>query len=150
MPDEWHVAGRKGRSRVIPSFVQPDLFATAASDHSHKAQWTCRPTSAIINLPVASLALNDAAFVRLQQKIANRAKEVSTSLFLQGFKRLLEYVEHQEILNTASGEGIVKGAFSLSTATEFVVYGLGSPSAGEDHNLGCYSHTSNLCCSLLK
>ena len=135
MPDEWQVAGRKGRSRSVPSPVQPELLAIANADHSHTPHWTYRSGSANIHLPSASPALNDAALVRLQQQIANRAEEVSSSSFLQGFRRLLKYVEHQEILSSALVHSSVQETFHWSTATELVVYGLGSPAAGKDHNL---------------
>ena len=130
MSGEWQVATRNRRRGAKQPAFQLSPCAAVITDHPQKQDCAYTPTSAHERLPAPQPAEGNDALISLQKQIEARSKEVINSSFLLSFQRLLEYVQHQELLDTTTGQCSLKNRFQWEAATELIVYGLGSPAAG--------------------
>lgn len=130
MSGEWQVALRKGRSKAAKPALQLLPFVTESADQSQQS-WTFKASAG--HVPAASTATCKAAVARLYHQITNRSKEIVNSAFLQGFQQLLRYAERQELIDKGQGQDSHQGGFPWGIVTELVIYGLGSPAAGQCH-----------------
>ncbi len=64
------------------------------------------------------------------QKVEFCLKDVQASSFLHNFQRLWKYVGTQSLPDESSDRHC-EGSFTTASATELVIYGLGSPAGGE-------------------
>ncbi len=64
------------------------------------------------------------------QKVEICLKDLQASSFLHNFQRVWKYVGSQSLLDETS-DLQCQGSFTTASATELVIYGLGSPAAGE-------------------
>jgi len=127
MPAEWQVATRKGRSRKAPETVQPQLYSSQAADPDLDSP--CHLNKAALCSSRAS-SNTPAQLASLKQKVESCLRDVQASSFLHNFQRLWKYVGTQSLLDETS-DLQCQGSFTTASATELVIYGLGSPAAGE-------------------
>ena len=64
------------------------------------------------------------------QKVEICLKDLQASSFLNSFQRLWKYVGTQSLSDQTSDRQC-EGSFTTASATELVIYGLGSPAGGE-------------------
>lgn len=132
MPGEWYVAGRKGQRQATQSALQPlPECAAVISDNPQKQ--VCAGTLNIVHerLPAFHSAEENAVLKRLQKTIEARSKEVITSTFLQNLQRQLEHLQRQHQMDSTSGQCKLPRFFAWEAASDLVMYGLGSPAAGD-------------------
>lgn len=132
MPGEWQIAGRKGQRRATEHALQP-LPQSAAIISDDPQKQVCADTLSVAHeRPLAFHSPEgNAALLCLQNKIEARSKDVINSTFLHNFQRLLEHLQRQHLMDSTSGQRKLQGNFSWEAATDLVMYGLGSPAAGD-------------------
>ena len=130
MAGEWQVAVRKGRHRKSPPPLDQVYVVNGASDHTHKQGWALTPIPAASQSCPVRRDIDNVALSRLQRQVEHRSKDLIDSHFLQGFQRVLEYIERQELLQTEVEQQQSMQSFSWRNACQLIVYGLGSPAAG--------------------
>lgn len=131
MPDEWQIAVRNRRRKSLQPALQPVPFAAVIADHPQTQELNYSPKLAHGQRLFSPLADGNAAVKRLQQQIETRSKEVTKSLFLHKFQGLLEYVQRQDLMHNTSEHCKLNEAFKWEATVELIVYGLGSPAAGD-------------------
>lgn len=104
--------------------------APVISDHAQNEGCPRTVNAVHERLLAVQLAEGTAALRCLQTKIEASSKEVLKSSFHSSFRRLLEYVQRQDLINNTSGQCKSQITFHWENATELVIYGLGSPAAG--------------------
>ena len=131
MPGEWQVAERKARRKAMQPTVQTlSPYATEVLDDTQN-EGCSHAVNAVHERPFAAqLAEGNAALRCLQTKIEACSKEVLQSSFHNSFKRLLEYVQRQNLMDNTFEQCKTQNTFRWENATELVIYGLGSPAAG--------------------
>ncbi len=129
MPPEWQVATRKGKSKGAQQTVQPLPYTSENADLSGFG-WKAQDLDhSSFNPRVASTIAGD-PLARLQQQMSFRSKELQHSSFLGSFQRLWAYVESHCLLDCSPKTHKHEELFAWKTATELVIYGLGSPATG--------------------
>ena len=133
MPGEWQIAGQKGRRRATQHALQP-LPQCAAVNSDHPQKQVHAETLEVVHKRLLAFhsAEGNAALICLQNKIEARSKDVINSAFHHNFQRLLEHLQRQQLIGSASEQCKLQGTFAWEAATDLVMYGLGSPAAGED------------------
>ena len=130
MPAEWQVATRKGRSRKAPETVQPQLYSSQTADPDLGSPWVACHLNKEALCPSTASRHTHAQLAGLVQKIESYLKDVQASSFLHNFQRLWKYVGTQSLSDQMSDRQC-EGSFTTASATELVIYGLGSPAGGE-------------------
>ena len=145
MVDEWHVAVRNRRRKSLRPALQPTTYTAFLADQPQTQEWAYSPRISHERLPASPLAEGSAALKHLQHQIKTRATEVTNSVFLHKFQRLLEHVQRQDLMHNTSEDCKLPDTFMWEATTELIVYGLGSPAAGDCHPL-----RGNHCCAVKK
>ena len=130
MPAEWQVATRKGRSRKAPETVQPPLYSSQTADPDLGSPWIACCVDKDAFCPNTASSHTHAELAGLMQKVEFCLKDVQASSFLHNFQRLWKYVGTQSLSDQTSDRQC-EGSFTTASATELVIYGLGSPAGGE-------------------
>ena len=132
MLDEWQVAGRKRQRRATQHALQP-LQQCAATTSDHPQNQVCGDTLNLTHKPLPALqsAEGNAVLTCLHKQIEARSKDVINSTFLHNFQRLLEHLQRQHLIDSTSAHCKLQKTFAWETATDLVMYGLGSPAAGD-------------------
>lgn len=129
MPAEWQIATRKGRSRQAPETVPSQLYSSPTADPDLGSPCiACHLNKDAFRSSVAS-SQTPAQLAGLVQKVEICLKDVQASSFLHNFQRLLNYVGTQSLFDEMSDRQC-EGSFTTASATELVIYGLGSPAGG--------------------
>ena len=131
MPADWQIATRRGRSRrKAPETVQPQLYSSQTADPDLGSPWiACHLSIDAFGSSIAS-SRTHAQLAGLMQKVAICLRDVQASSFLNNFQRLWKYVGTQSLPDETSDRQC-EGSFTTASATELVIYGLGSPAGGE-------------------
>ncbi|DBB04345.1 TPA: sensitivity to red-light reduced protein, variant 2 [Trebouxia sp. C0004] len=129
MPTEWQVATRKRRSRKAPENVQPQLYSSQIVDSDLGSPWLACHVDNEAFCPNIASSHTHAQLAGLMQKVKVCLKDVQVSSFLHKFQRLWKYVGTQS-LPVESLDRRCEGSFTTASATELVIYGLGSPAGG--------------------
>ena len=130
MPAEWQVATRKGRSRQALETVPSQLYSSQTADPDLGSPWfACHLNKDAFRSSVAS-SQPPAQLADLVQKVEICLKDVQASSFLHNFQRLLKYLGTLSLPDETSDRQR-EGSFTTASATELVIYGLGSPAGGE-------------------
>lgn len=104
--------------------------ATEISNHTQNEGCAQIVNAVHERLSADQFAEGTAALRCLQTKIEACSKEVLQSSFHNSFKRLLEYVQRQNLMDNTFEQCKSQKSFRWENATELVIYGLGSPAAG--------------------
>ena len=132
MSAEWQVASRKGKTKRTPAAVSNLTCTTDFLEFGAGPIWTSQKGQA---QPTAH-AIADSVH-QLRQQIDRRLSEVQQSHFLHSFQRLWAYAQHQHLEQDVPENSSHPEPFSAHLATEFVIFGLGSPSAGM--HIACFA-----------
>lgn len=127
MPDEWLIVGRKGRARKGPPAVSTLTCTTDSSNSIAGPVWSTQHGQAEPAGHATTASLH-----RLRQKIDCSLRDLQKSDFLRNFQRVWAHSQDKYLEQDESEHSSHPDLFSTKTATELVVYGLGSPSAGVD------------------
>ncbi len=129
MHAEWQVATRKGKSRKAPETVPSQLYSSQTADPDLGSPWiACLNKDALC--PSTAPSHTHPQLAGLMQKIETCLKDLQASGFLHSFQRLWKYVDTHSPPDEPSDRQC-EGSFTTASATELVIYGLGSPAGGE-------------------
>ena len=130
MPGEWQIAGRKGQRRATQHALQPPPQALISDDPQKQL---CADTLNVAHERLLAFHSPEAnaALLCLQKKIEACSKDVRNSTFLHNFQRLLKHLQHEHVMDSTSGQCKLQGTFAWEAAIDLVMYGLGSPAAGD-------------------
>ncbi|KAA6426421.1 MAG: hypothetical protein FRX49_03532, partial [Trebouxia sp. A1-2] len=129
MPAEWQVATRRGRSRKAPETVQPQLYSSETVNPDLSSPWIACHLSKDTFCSSTASSHNHAQLAGLMQKLEICLRDVQASSFMHNFQRLWKYLCTQSLPDETSNQQC-KGSFTTASATELVIYGLGSPAGG--------------------
>lgn len=129
MPAEWQVATRKGRSRKAPETVQPQLYSSQTADPNLGSPWTACRLDKDPFCPSIASSHSHTQLAGLMQKVEICLKDVQASSFLHNFQRLWKYVGTHSPPDETSDQQREE-SFTTASATELVIYGLGSAAGG--------------------
>lgn len=131
MSTDWQVATRKGKKKIAAQLTSHVLSAVAdlGAEPLHPA-WDADSTRVGNQVSIAASENCDAPLARLQQQVQLRLDELRKSTFLHSFWRLYKHVSDHSLLEDSSQQCSPDVVFTWDSATDFVIYGLGSPAAG--------------------
>ena len=130
MSAEWQVARRKGKTQKAPAAVSNLTCTTDFSEFGAGPIWTSQYGQPRTD----AHAIADSVH-QLRQQIDRRLSELQQSQFLRSFQRLWVYAQR---LEQEFPEDLSRPEpFSAKLATECVIFGLGSPSAGM--HIACFA-----------
>lgn len=131
MVNEWHVAVRNRHRKSLQPASQPPPYAALIAGHPQTQDWAFSPRTAHGQFPASPNAEGNADVYRLQQQIKTRSEEVTKSAFLRKLQCLLEYLQRQDLMHSTPEQYKLPETFTWEATTELILYGLGSPAAGD-------------------